>query len=62
MTAKTVCGGIVQNPSAYPNAVFHGQTVYFCSNACLKAFLLAPEAFMAGEIEHPLEDADITEK
>lgn len=53
---KSACGGVLQDPSAYPSADFNGETVYFCNNACLKAFLSAPEAFMAGEIEHPLED------
>ena len=53
---KSACGGILKDPSAYPSAMFNGETVYFCNNACLKAFLKAPEAFLAGEIEHPLED------
>jgi len=53
---KSACGGALKDPSKYPNALFNGERVYFCTNACLKAFLSAPEAFMAGEIEHPLED------
>ena len=53
---KTACGGVLQDPSGYPSAMFKGELVYFCNNACLKAFMQAPEAFMAGEIEHPLED------
>ena len=53
---KSACGGTLKDPSAYPSAMFNGETVYFCNNACLKAFLKAPEAFLAGEIEHPLED------
>lgn len=53
---KSACGGILKDPSAYPSAMFNGERVYFCANACLKAFLNAPEAFMAGEAEHPLED------
>jgi YHS domain-containing protein len=60
-TAKTACGGILLDPSGYPSAIFKGELVYFCNNACLKAFLQAPEAFMAGEIEHPLDDLEITE-
>lgn len=36
--------------------MFHGEVVYFCNTACLNAFLEAPQAFMAGEIEHPVED------
>ncbi len=53
---KTACGGTINDPSAYPSADFNGEMIYFCTKACLKAFLSAPEAFMAGEIEHPLED------
>ena len=52
----TACGGKLDDPSVYPSAEFHGKTIYFCNQACLKAFLVNPEAFMAGEIEHPLED------
>ncbi|MEJ5225828.1 MAG: hypothetical protein WHV44_15325 [Anaerolineales bacterium] len=46
----------MNDPANYPSAQFQGETIYFCTNACLKAFLLAPEAFMRGEIEHPTED------
>ncbi|MBE7432769.1 MAG: hypothetical protein HS100_02530 [Anaerolineales bacterium] len=53
---KSACGGTLKDPSAYPSAMFNGERVYFCNQACLKAFLSAPEAFMAGEVEHPLED------
>lgn len=54
--AVTACGGVLQDPSKYPSAMFHGEVVYFCNTACLNAFLEAPQAFMAGEIEHPVED------
>lgn len=53
---ETACGGALPDPSGYPSAVFKGVLVYFCNNACMQAFIQAPEAFMAGEIEHPLED------
>ena len=54
---KSACGGDLQDPSLYPSADFHGEKIYFCNSACLKAFLNAPEAFMTGEVEHPdLED------
>jgi len=55
-TVKSACGGVLQDPAQYPSAMFNGARVYFCNAACLNAFLGAPEAFMAGEIEHPLED------
>ncbi|HNK62725.1 MAG TPA: hypothetical protein PKL78_02465 [Anaerolineales bacterium] len=58
---KSACGGTLKDPSAYPSAMFHGERVYFCTKACLKAFLAEPEAFMAGEIEHPLEEDEIIE-
>ena len=58
---KSACGGTLKETSAYPSAMFNGERVYFCNAACLKAFLLAPEAFMAGEVEHPLEDVDESE-
>ena len=57
---KSACGGELKDPSQYPSAMFNGERVYFCNAACLKAFLLAPEAFMAGEVEHPLEDVDVS--
>lgn len=53
---KSACGGTLKDPSAYPSAMFNGERVYFCNQACLKAFLSAPEAFMAGEVEHPLDE------
>lgn len=53
---KTVCGGTLTDPSKYPSAMFNGERVYFCVEACLEAFLSDPEKFMAGEIEHPTEE------
>lgn len=53
---KTACGGTIQDPSSYPSAMFNGERVYFCTTACLKAFQRMPEEFMAGEVEHPLEE------
>jgi len=53
---KTACGGFIKDPSRYPSAEFHGEQIYFCTQACLDVFLKDPEPFMAGEIEHPLED------
>ena len=53
---KTACGGFIKDPSRYPSATFHGETFYFCTQACLNVFLNDPEPFMAGEIEHPLDE------
>ncbi|MBI4731785.1 MAG: hypothetical protein HY781_06600 [Chloroflexi bacterium] len=49
----TACGGKMKDPERFPSAIFHGERVYFCTNACLSAFESDPERFMAGEIEHP---------
>jgi YHS domain-containing protein len=57
---KTVCGGTLREPSKYPNAVYGKEIVYFCTRACLQTFEKDPDAFIAGEIEHPLDD-DIEE-
>ncbi|MEW6083317.1 MAG: YHS domain-containing protein [Chloroflexota bacterium] len=53
---KTVCGGRLKEPSKYPQAVYRGERVYFCTQACLRAFEREPDLFMSGEIEHPLDD------
>jgi YHS domain-containing protein len=50
---KTACGGKIKDPSKYPSAVHRGEKVFFCTQACLDAFLLDPDPFMAGEDEHP---------
>lgn len=50
---KTVCGGILRDTMNFPNAFYKGRKVYFCNSACLQVYLEHPDAFMAGEIEHP---------
>lgn len=54
--SKTACGGTIQDVSKFPDAEYQGEKVYFCTKACLKAFLVNPDVFMAGEVEHPLDD------
>ena len=54
--AETVCGGKLKDPMGYPSAVYRGERIYFCTRACLRVFEENPDAFMAGEIEHPLDD------
>ena len=54
--AKTACGGKLKDTSGYPSVVYRGEPIYFCTDACLRAFVKNPEAFMAGEIVHPLDD------
>ncbi len=53
---KTTCGGVIKDPSKYPSAEYRGEQVYFCTRACLRVFKQNPDAFMAGEVEHPTED------
>ncbi|MBI3739972.1 MAG: hypothetical protein HY258_13075 [Chloroflexi bacterium] len=55
-TAKTACGGGLKDTTGKPSAIYRGQRVYFCTRACLRVFEQDPDPFMAGEIEHPLED------
>ncbi len=50
---KTVCGSEIREPDKYPSSLYRGETVYFCTGACLKAFLGDPDRFISGEIEHP---------
>ncbi|MCX6078147.1 MAG: YHS domain-containing protein [Chloroflexi bacterium] len=53
---KTACGGSITEPSKYPSAEYRGEMVYFCTNACKRAFDQAPDDFMTGEIVHPIDD------
>jgi len=53
---KTTCGGIIKDPSHYPSAEYQGGRVFFCTQACLRVFREDPDAFMAGEVEHPLNE------
>jgi YHS domain-containing protein len=53
---KTACGGGINDPSNYPSAEYRGERVYFCTNACKRAFEQAPDDFMVGDIEHPLDE------
>lgn len=50
---KTAYGGLVDNPEAFPSAVYRVERIYFCILACLRACEENPDPFTAGEIEHP---------
>lgn len=50
---RTACGGTLPNTTGYPSAVYRGERIYFCTEACLRAFEQRPDAFIAGKIEHP---------
>ncbi len=54
--AMTACGGKIEAPERFPSDVFRGERVYFCTQACLRAFESDPELFMAGGIEHPADE------
>ena len=51
----TACGGEIHQPEKYPKALYHGEEVYFCTMACLRAFEQNPEGFMNGDVEHPMD-------
>jgi len=53
---ETACGGKLKDPTNYPSASYQDRQVYFCTRACLRVFEQAPDAFIAGEVEHPIED------
>jgi YHS domain-containing protein len=54
--AVTACDCKIKDPTQYPSALYHDERVYFCTRACLRAFETDPDRFMAGEIEHPLDE------
>jgi hypothetical protein len=56
---KTACGGNLKDPTNYPNATFQGDRIYFCTHGCLPVFEQAPDPFMAGKVEHPLDDEQV---
>jgi len=54
---KTACGGKIKDTSKFPRAFYRGERIYFCTQACLDAFLLDPDPFMSGAVKHPLNVA-----
>jgi YHS domain-containing protein len=45
---ETVCHRTITGDRAYyPQAEFHGRTIYFCTETCLSVFLSDPERFYA---------------
>ena len=59
---KTVCGGILKEPESYPSASYRGEVVYFCTRACRRIFEQDQDAFMAGDVEHPLDEDELGEE
>ena len=53
---KTACGSKLKDPAKFPNAIHRGERIYFCTRACLRVFEQDPDLFIAGEVEHPLEE------
>jgi len=50
----TACGGVLREPSKYPSREYNGIRLYFCNEDCLREFERNPDAFMEGEIVHPI--------
>ncbi|MDP2994306.1 MAG: hypothetical protein Q8N46_04190 [Anaerolineales bacterium] len=45
---ETVCHRTIPgDPAYYPQAEFHGRTIYFCTETCQSVFLSDPERFYA---------------
>lgn len=55
---QTACGGLLPDPAGYPAEDYRGRRVYFCLEACRRAFLRDPDRFLAGEVPHPLTETD----
>jgi YHS domain-containing protein len=36
--AKTACGGTLKKTQGFPSAIYEGEPIYFCSQACLRVF------------------------
>jgi len=53
---KTACGGVLKVPENYPSAIYRDERIYFCTRACLRVFEQDPDPFMAGAVEHPMEE------
>ena len=59
MVKDTVCGMDVDPKTAAGKSDYKGQTYYFCSNGCKKAFDKEPEKYIksqrhvAGHSQHP---------
>lgn len=53
---KTACGGKLKDPTNYPGAMYRGEWIYFCTQACLRVFEQDSDLFMAGEVEHPIHE------
>ena len=56
--AKTARRGKLTDLTNAPSALYRGKQTYFCAIAYLRAFEQKSDPFMAGEIEHPIDDVD----
>jgi YHS domain-containing protein len=46
--SETVCHRTIpSDPVCYPQAEFHGRTIYFCTETCQSIFISDPERFYA---------------
>jgi P-type Cu+ transporter len=55
MSTDPVCGMEVHESTAPANAMYQGETYYFCSQACLGTFQEHPDKFVEGNSDQ-LED------
>ena len=56
LPSHITCSGKINDPNRYPSALFRGERIYFCTQACLRTFESDPERFMSREIEHPADE------
>ena len=54
---QTACGGDIEDPQDYPNALYQGKRIYFCNQNCERAFHSNPDGFMDGEVDHKTGEA-----
>ena len=56
--AKTARSGKLTDVTNAPSAIYRGEQTYFCAIACLRAFEQKSDPFMAGEIEHLIDEVE----
>ena len=56
---ETVCGGKLKDPKYSLSVDYRSEQFHFCTRACIQVFEQNPDAFIAGEVEHPVEEDSI---
>ncbi len=57
MVQDPVCGMKIDEKSAGGKVEYEGQTYYFCSLYCLRAFNNEPQKYILGKDAHPTHQA-----